>query len=130
MFLMDNGQCVESLRFLNSSLNPAKLRRHIKTKHPQIINKHSYHFIGKRNHLKENIALIKIICFPRKLKCTEASYHTAKTGEAHAVPKSLLKPYMKDVISCMVRENSKILDNVPLSKDTVSLGIKKMAKKL
>ncbi|XP_064113661.1 zinc finger BED domain-containing protein 5-like [Macrobrachium nipponense] len=126
------GQCVECNQVLtNSSLNPAKLRRHLETKHQQLVNKHIDYFIRKRDQLKQS-------CFHKKIAHQDnknalessyrvVSYHIAKAGEAHTIAESLLKSCMKDVVFCMFGEKySMVLGTVPLSDDTISRRIKEM----
>ena len=113
----------------NSSLAPAKLRRHFETNHSAYKGKDVSFFERKLEVFNKTKNL-----FVKKFKtdnenATEASYKASYQiclhGEAHTIGESLIKPIIKDVVSCILDEESvKKIDAMPLSNNTVSRRIK------
>uniref|UniRef100_A0A8C3HM34 Zinc finger BED domain-containing protein 5 n=1 Tax=Chrysemys picta bellii TaxID=8478 RepID=A0A8C3HM34_CHRPI len=115
-----------------SSLAPAKLRRHLETKHAEYKDKDIRFFKRKRDSLGNcKLSMIKIAKTDNK-SATEASYQVsyriALAGEAHTIGETLIKPCAKDIVMCMLSEQSgKKIDTVQLSNNTVARRIKDLA---
>ncbi|XP_014298159.2 zinc finger BED domain-containing protein 5-like [Microplitis demolitor] len=112
----------------NSSMAPAKLRRHLETVHPESKDKSIDFFVRKKEQLLENQKTMMHITKTINEKATEASYSVsyriAQAGEAHTIAENLIKPCVSDIAKCMLDEKSaKHLSTVPLSNDTVSRRI-------
>ncbi|XP_029768663.1 zinc finger BED domain-containing protein 5-like [Terrapene carolina triunguis] len=128
-----DAQCVKCNKILaNSSLAPAKLRRHLETKHAEYKDKDISFFKRKRDSLGNcKLSMIKIAKTDNK-SATEASYRVsyriALAGEAHTIGEMLIKPCTKDIVTCMLSEQSgKKIDAVQLSNNTVARRIKDLA---
>jgi hypothetical protein len=112
----------------NSSLVPAKLRRHLEKKHPLDKNKDISFFKRKlKSHDDPKSFLIKKFKTDNE-KATEASYKVcyriALAGEAHVIGESLIKPCVKDTVSCVLGEEYiKEVEAVSLSNTTVARRI-------
>ncbi|XP_043397851.1 LOW QUALITY PROTEIN: zinc finger BED domain-containing protein 5-like [Chelonia mydas] len=128
-----DAQYVVSNKILaNSSLAPAKLRRHLETKHAEYKDKDISFFKRQRDSL-ENCKLLMIkIAKTDNESATEApyrvSYHIALAGEAHSIGEKFIKPCAKDIVTCMLSEQSgKKIDAVQLSNNTVARRSKDLA---
>lgn len=116
----------------NSSLVPAKLQRHLESKHAADKQKDKCFFERKLECFnKTRNTMVKKIKTDNE-NATEASYkasyHISLHGEAHTIGESLIKPILKDVVSCVFDENSaRKVESIPLSNDTVSRRISDMA---
>ncbi|KAJ0178840.1 hypothetical protein K1T71_005615 [Dendrolimus kikuchii] len=119
-FVDSNGSplCLLCSRLLpNSSMAPAKLRRHLETVHPESkdTNK-SFLYVKKNSYWKATEASYLV------------SYRIAQAGEAHTIAENLIKPCVLDITKCTFDEKSaKHLSKVPLSNDTVSRQIHDLA---
>ncbi|GBP10888.1 tRNA methyltransferase 10 homolog A [Eumeta japonica] len=126
-FFDSNGSslCMLCSKLLpNSSMAPAKLRRHLETVHPESKDKNKEFFVCKKEQLLESQKNMMIVTQTINEKTTEAylvSYRIAQAGEAHTNADNLIKPCVLDITKCMLDEKSaKHLSTVPLSNDTVS----------
>ena len=101
----------------NSSLAPAKLRRHFEKNHPTDKNK-DISFFKKKLESHNNCKSFMVKNFKTdNQKITEASYKVsyriALAGEAHVIGESLIKPCVQDIVSCVLGEEySKQVDSV------------------
>uniref|UniRef100_A0A674KES1 BED-type domain-containing protein n=1 Tax=Terrapene triunguis TaxID=2587831 RepID=A0A674KES1_9SAUR len=126
-----DAKCVVCNKILaNSSLAPAKLRRHLETKHAEYKDKDISFFKQKKHDSLGNckLSMIKIAKTDNK-SATEASYRVsyriALAREAHTIGETLIKPCAKDIVMCMLSEQSgKNVDAVQLSNNTVARHIK------
>lgn len=126
-------QCVICGKVLpNSSMFPAKMRRHFDGVHPEFKNKPTDFFRRKYIELRK---VQKCISYHSKTVNEKAlmasyfvSYRIAQAGEAHTVAENLIKPCVKDIIECMFDEKAaKVIDTIPLSNDTISRRIGELA---
>ena len=121
--------CHEELA--NESMKPAKLRRHLETKHSELKDKPLAYFQKKEEELQ---ALRKEM---RKFSSTTenamyASYlitlQIAKAGAAHTVGETLVMPAMIEAVRVMLGEkNATEVGKIPLSNDTVARRISEMS---
>ncbi|XP_074042433.1 zinc finger BED domain-containing protein 5-like [Leptinotarsa decemlineata] len=112
----------------NSSMAPAKLRRHLETVHPESKDKNKEFFVQLLESQKNMMHVTQTI----NKNATEASYlvsyRIAQAGEAHTIAENLIKPCVLDITKCMLDEKSaKHLSTVPLSNDTISRRIHDLA---
>ncbi|XP_050535830.1 zinc finger BED domain-containing protein 5-like [Daktulosphaira vitifoliae] len=125
-------QCVICFEVLaNESMRPNKLRRHIKTKHPDLIDKPLSYFETKLKEL--NTSKTKITQFTKfNEKAMHASYlislRIAKAGKPHTIGENLVLPAIKDTVGVMFGDKfSKDVEMIPLSNDTVTRRINDMS---
>jgi len=116
----------------NSSLNPAKLKRHLETVHPTLKSKGVDYFKRKCNELKEKkTSFINFVRDDNKNALTASylvSLQIAQQGEAFTIAEKLVKPCAKHLITCMLgKKYANKIDSVPLSDTTVSRRIPEMA---
>ncbi|KAK9703704.1 hypothetical protein QE152_g29169 [Popillia japonica] len=146
-FVDSNGSplCMLCSKLLpNSSMAPAKLRRHLETVHPESKDKNKEFFnpeskdknkeffVHKKEQLLESQKTMMLVTQTVNEKATEASYLVSyriiQAGEAHTIAENLIKPCVLDIINCMLNEKSaEHLSTVPLSNDTVSRRIHDLA---
>ncbi|GBM03733.1 Zinc finger BED domain-containing protein 5 [Araneus ventricosus] len=126
-------QCVICGKVLpNSSMFPAKMRRHFERVHPECKVKPTDFFRRKYIELRK---VQKCILYHSKTVNEKAlmasylvSYRIAQVGEAHTVAENLIKPCVKDIIECMFDEKAaKVIDTIPLSNNTISRRIGDLA---
>lgn len=108
-------------------MKPAKLIRHLETKHKEFINKPVDFFIRKN---KELSAQKKVMCNTSKIdnSLVKASYmvafRIAKCKKPYNIGESLIKPCLIDVSSELLGPSAtKKMMNLPLSNDTISRRI-------
>ncbi|GFW65093.1 zinc finger BED domain-containing protein 5 [Trichonephila clavipes] len=116
----------------NSSITPAKLRRHLETVHPECKDKNQDFLYVKKEQLLESQKTMMHVTQTINEKATEASYlvsyRIAQAGEAHTIAENLIKPCVLDITKCMLDEKSaKHFSTVPLSNHTVSRRIHDLA---
>ncbi|XP_036219150.2 zinc finger BED domain-containing protein 5 [Bactrocera oleae] len=134
-FVDSNGSplCMLCSKLLpNSSMAPAKLRRHLETVHPESKDKNKEFFVRKKDQLLESQKNMMHVTQTFNEKATEASYlvsyRIAQAGEVHTIAENLIKPCVLDITKRMLDEKSaKHLSTVPLSNDTVSRRIHDLA---
>ena len=128
-----NGLCKECGTVLpNSSLFPAKLKRHLETKHSQLKNKHIDYFKKKNQELnKMKKVFKKIVSEDHKnalISSYKISFRIAQQEKAHTIAENLIKPCAKDLVESMIGKNYvRNIEAVPLSNSTVSRRICDMA---
>uniref|UniRef100_K7FH88 BED-type domain-containing protein n=1 Tax=Pelodiscus sinensis TaxID=13735 RepID=K7FH88_PELSI len=127
------AQCVVCNKILsNSCLVPAKLRRHFETNHPEYKDKNISFFKQKLESLEKSKLFMSKIAKSDNENATEASYKVSYcislAEEAHTIGESLIKPCAKDIVMCMLdQESSKKVEAVPLSNNTVTRRIHDLA---
>uniref|UniRef100_K7GDR9 DUF4371 domain-containing protein n=1 Tax=Pelodiscus sinensis TaxID=13735 RepID=K7GDR9_PELSI len=108
-----------------SCLVPAKLQRHFETNHPEYKDKDISFFKQKLESLEKKIAKSD------NENATEASYKVSYrillAEEAHTIGESLIKPCAKDIVMCMLDQESSKKLAVPLSNNTVTRRIHDLA---
>nr|XP_039269982.1 zinc finger BED domain-containing protein 5-like [Styela clava] len=116
--------CVVCQKILqNSSVVPAKLKRHLETHHPHLANKSIPFFATKLVGIKAMQRIIhSTTTFNDKL--LEVSYlvsqRIAMAGEAHTIAEKLIKPSILDAVKILLGESeSKKLESIPLSNNTI-----------
>nr|XP_039253417.1 zinc finger BED domain-containing protein 5-like [Styela clava] len=128
-----NGLCLECGTVLsNGSLFPAKLKRHLETKHSQLKNKNIDYFEKKNKELNERKKMFgRFVCEDHKnalIPSYKISFRIAQQGEAHTIAENLIKPCAKDLVESMIGKNYvRSIEAVPLSDSTVSRRISDMA---
>ncbi|XP_023223531.1 zinc finger BED domain-containing protein 5-like [Centruroides sculpturatus] len=115
-------------RLANSSLAPSKLQRHMDTRHSVYKNKDKYSFERKLESFNKTTNFVVKKYRTDNENATEASYkasyHISLLGKAHTIGESLIKPILKDVVSCVFDEKSaQKVESISLSNDTVSRHI-------
>lgn len=117
-------QCVICNKVLpNSSMFPAKLRRHFET-HPDFTNKTADYFKRKSDELHAVQTKFVSHVKTNNEKALKASYlvshDLALAGKPHTLAETLIKPLLVKVVKCMVDEKTaNLISSVPLSNNTV-----------
>ncbi|XP_028664100.1 zinc finger BED domain-containing protein 5-like [Erpetoichthys calabaricus] len=125
-------QCILCYEVLsNECMKPAKLKRHIQTKHGAVQEKPREYFLRKLSELKGGKKIMKKAT-SINMKALEASYVVsnliAKAGKPHTIGEELILPAAKQLVTIMCGEKiASELNVVRLSNDTVSLRISDMA---
>lgn len=130
-----NPHCVLCYDILaNEAMKPAKLKRHLETKHKDYISKPLAFFERKCEELKSHMQKDAAQYFVpgENAKATEASFRVsqliAKAGKPYSIGETLVKPSAKIMANIMLGDNaSNELDKIPLSNDTVQRRVLAMA---
>lgn len=107
----------------NSSMFPAKLRRHFETHH-DFTNKTADYFKRKSDELhatqKTFVSHVKTH-FEKALKSSYlVSYELVLAGKSHILAETLIKPLLMRVVKCMADEKiANLISSIPLSNNTV-----------
>ena len=116
--------CVICLQLLaNKGMKPAKLKRHLLTKHPEHSNKPKEFFVRKsEEYFHQRTRLTNLATTSEKAQ--RASYlvaqRIAKCKKAHTIAEELILPAAVDMCEAMLgTEAANKLKSVPLSNDTV-----------
>uniref|UniRef100_A0A8C7WYZ7 DUF4371 domain-containing protein n=1 Tax=Oryzias sinensis TaxID=183150 RepID=A0A8C7WYZ7_9TELE len=124
--------CYETLA--NEAMKPAKLKRHLETKHTEYQGKPIGFFERKRDELKKHMMKETSQFFApgENAKATEASYKVslliAKAGKPHSIGENLVKPAAKVMADILFGGKAgDEINRIPLSNDTVQRRIKAMA---
>lgn len=130
----ERPQCVICYEVLsNESMKPAKLRRHLETKHQELREKSQSFFKIKASELKRSKNIInKTATGTNNESAVLASYQVslliAKKGKPHTIAEELILPCAKVMVSAMLGEKaSKELDIISLSNNTVKSRIVDMS---
>ncbi|VVC36807.1 Hypothetical protein CINCED_3A018631, partial [Cinara cedri] len=117
-----NPQCVVCFEILsNDFMKPSFLKRHLDSKHKNVVNKELQYFERLLEDLKNRKNNIKQFSGAEQnenaLKASyKVSHLIAKSGE------NLILQAAVEIVSCMFGEKeAKIIKTIPLSNDTVSL---------
>ena len=126
-----HGLCVECGTVLsNGSLFPAKLKRHLETKHSQLKNKNIDYFKKKNQEFRKKV-FKRFVSEDHKNALNSSykiSFWIAQQGKAHTIAENLIKPCAKDLVESMTGKNYVCnIEAVPLSNSTVSRHISDMA---
>lgn len=117
-------QCVICDKVLfNSSMFPAKLKRHFET-HPSFINKTADYFKRKSDelHVARKAFVSQVKTHAEKALRTSylVSYELALAGKPYTLAEILLKPLLVKVVECIVDKNTaNSISGVPVSDNTV-----------
>ncbi|XP_028672708.1 SCAN domain-containing protein 3-like [Erpetoichthys calabaricus] len=120
----DQPQCVICLNVLsNESLKPAKLKRHLVTKHNELKD-NPVDFFKRRAEVYANQQKIISTATTVNEKALKASYimamRIAKSKKAHTVAESLIMPAALEICEIMLgKESSRKLLSIPVSNDTI-----------
>ena len=123
-----NAICVVCQTILgNSSLNPAKLQRHLKSKHPDYVDRPREFFERLSTALASSQRLLQQPSEASQ-RAEEVSFRIShligKAGEAHTIGEKLIKPSLLETSKCLFGEKEiKAVQRIPLSNDTVSRRI-------
>lgn len=123
------GQCVNCHKIVaNGCLVPSKLKRHLECNHPELVHESEELFKRRASSLQSGSSMMNKICKNDNENATEASYivslHIAKSGKPHNIAETLIKPCLKDVVSCILGPDmGKKIDAVQLSNSTISKRI-------
>lgn len=131
----DRPQCVVCLTVLASdSMKPNKLRRHLETKHAELVNKPKEYFARKLNSFKSTQqTFTKMTTVPSKalLASFKVSHKIAKCKKPHTIGETLILPAAVDIVSTMFGDGfAQQLKSIPLSNDTVSRRISDISEDL
>lgn len=121
-------QCVVCSEVLaNESMKPAKLKRHLETKHLQLKTKDESHFKRLATKLtSQQVDFQKYTTVNQKaLQASfEVSFLIAKTKKPHNIGETLILPAAMKMVSIMQGEKyANVLKTIPLSSDTVVVSI-------
>jgi len=131
--ILQRPQCVLCNEILqNSSMFPAKLRRHFDSKHSEYKDKPLSFFERKLNslELRRNIiqSTFKTNNENALMASLKVSYRIARQGKAHTIGEKLIKPCAVDMATLMINEEAgKQIELVPLSDNTVQRRIQDCA---
>lgn len=120
----DLPQCVTCLNVLsNESLKPAKLKRHLVTKHNELKDK-PVDFFKRQAEVYANQQKVISAATTVNEKALKASYimamRIAKSKKAHTDAESLIMPTALEICEIMLgKESSRKLLSIPVSNDTI-----------
>lgn len=123
------GQCVNCHKIVaNGCLVPSKLKRHLECNHSGLVDKGEEIFKRRALSLQAGSSMMERVCKNENENATEASFivslHIAKAGKPHTIAEELIKPCVKDVVTCMLGSDmAKKFDTVQLSNSTISKRI-------
>lgn len=126
-------QCVICNKILlNSSLVPAKLKRHLETNHPHLKDKEINFFKKRKVEHNASVSVFHKYAKDDGENATEASfilsYNIGRAGKPHTIAESLIKPCMTEVVRCVIGEEAaKKIAIVQCSNNTVSDRIHKIS---
>jgi zinc finger BED domain-containing protein 5/7/8/9 len=126
----DRPQCVICAQVLsNESLKLNKLKRHLETKHPSNVNKDEAFFQRHEQNMKRqrlDSKTTKGVYSQRDaaMASLKVAWHVARAKKPHSIAEELIKPAAMDLRTIMCgTDQSKKLESVPLSDDTISRRI-------
>lgn len=129
-------QCVICLEVLsNEGMKPAKLRRHLETKHPESKTKSVHFFKLKLNELKKSQNLMKKTSLNINKNATLASYQIAElianSGKPHTIAEELIVPAALQICKTMLGESAaKTISTIPVSNNTIQRRILDMSENI
>lgn len=131
----ERPQCVLCLKILSSeSMLPSKLKRHLETIHPAMVEKSRDFFNRKLQNLqKQKNVFTQQALVPSKalLASFKVAYRVAKCKKPHTIAEELILPAALDMVNIMVGESAgKLISKVPLSNNTISRRIHDIAEDL
>ena len=123
--------CVICQKLLhNSSLVPAKMKRHLESHHLNLVRKIILFFIARLREVKDMQKVIRSTTFSTE-KLLEVSYLISKriaiAGEARTIAEDLIKPCMLEAAKILFNKSvHQKLESIPLSNSSVSRRIDDM----
>ena len=128
----DRPLCVVCLQTLsNESMKPAKLKRHLTTTHPDLVDKPKEFFERKKElYIQQKGRMVA--CATVNEKALRASYmvalRIARSKKPHTIGEELILPAAVDMCEVLFgKECSQKLKTIPLSDDTMSRRISDMS---
>ncbi|XP_053117964.1 zinc finger MYM-type protein 6-like [Hemicordylus capensis] len=125
-------QCVLCSTVLaNEAMKPAKLLRHLQTRHKQFVNKPKDFFVRKSKELSlQKQVLVRSAAVDHSLM--KAAYlvamRIAKSKKPHSIGETLIKPCLIDVCNELLGSSaSKKMKDLSLSNDTISRRINELS---
>lgn len=121
--------CGEKLA--NSAMAPAKLKRHLITKHPELSSKDEQYFQREMKCNKRQVSM-----FAKKFKLSdkgqEASYAVAeivaRKMKSHTIAETVILPACQEIVRIMFGEDAvSEVNKIPLSDNTISRRIQDMS---
>ena len=100
---IQKAQCVVCNETLSAeSMKPSKLKRHLETRHPEILSKDPSFFKRMGNGLKRSRLDTTGVYSQQSIACIEASYvvslRIAKQHKPHTIGEDLILPCAKDMV--------------------------------
>lgn len=124
--------CSEKLA--SESMKPVKMKRHLESTHPELVNKEKSYFERRASNMqRQKIWMMKHTTVPQKAlnASLEVSYLIGKNMKPHTIGESLVLPAAIKMVSIMHGEKyTNDIKSIPLSKDTVSRRINSIAMNL
>ncbi|XP_072392220.1 zinc finger BED domain-containing protein 5-like [Diabrotica undecimpunctata] len=128
-----DGQCVTCSKIMcNSSLVPAKLKRHLETNHPQLKDESVSFFKRQKEVHKTGTAALQRYVKTDNENVTQASfllsYRIVRAGKLHTIAENLIKPRIADIVSCVLgKDAAKTVAAVQCSNNIISDRIHKIS---
>ncbi|XP_022180962.1 zinc finger BED domain-containing protein 5-like [Myzus persicae] len=124
----ERPQCVVYLTALASdSMKSNKLRRHLETKHVELVNKPKEFFARKCSSFQstqQTFQKMTTVHSKALLASFKVAHRISKCKKPHTVGEILILPAAVDIVSTMFGDNlAQQLKSIPLSNDTVSRRI-------
>jgi predicted RNase H-like nuclease len=111
---------------------PSKLKRHLETTHPSIVNKSCDYFSRKLKELNQQKgSFYKQASIPSNalLVSYKVAHRIAKCKKPHTIAEELILPAAVDMVNIMIGESAgKLLSKVPLTNNTISHRIQHITK--
>lgn len=128
-------QCVVCSEVLaNESLKPSKLKRHLETKHGELVDKPIEYFQRKQRELKLSAQVLNrstTLNDKAQLASYLVAYRVAKEKMSHTVAEKLILPASLDMVRTIFDDKSaEKLRSIPLSDNTMSRRICDIAEHL
>lgn len=125
-------KCVICLKVLAAdSMIPNKLKRHLETNHPSLMNKQRNYFVQKLKEMnQQQVTFKKQVTVPEKslLASYKVAYLVAKNKKPHTIAETLILPAALEMVSIMLGEPAaEQLKNIPLSDNTIGRRISDIA---
>ena len=117
-------QCVICNKLLgNESMLPNKLKRHLSSAHPTLVEKPKEYFLRKLESLANQKASISSFSHTGQdvvMASYKVAYRVARCKKPHTIAEELILPAATDLVSIMVGKNAaKKLKDVPLLNITI-----------
>ena len=101
---------------------PNKLKQHLSSAHPSLVEKLKEYFLRKLENLANQKASMSSFSHTGQdvvMASYKVSYSVARCKKPHTIAEELILPAATDLVSIMVEENAaKKLKDVPLSNNT------------
>ena len=109
---------------------PNKLKGHLSSAHPSLVEKQKEYFLHKLENLANQKASISSFSHTGQdvvMASYKVAYHVARCKKPHTIAEELILPAATDLVSIMVGENAaKKLKDVSLSNNTICRRIEDM----